>query len=395
MYLKKTDWKDALKMLHNEFSSIFPLESEIVPVKDSLHRITVKDITARLSSPHYDAAAMDGIAIKAEATFGASASNPRRFNIGKEVELVDTGDPIDEGLDAVIKIEDVTVLDEKTVEVRGSVPPGKDVRFAGEDFRAGDIIISRNHRIRAIDIGAMLSCGVLDVGVRKKPRVCIIPTGSEIVEPKEKLEIGEIIDCNSYVAEGMITEWGGTPDRNPIVKNDKKEIEEAVKKAVSENEIVIVIAGSSAGSEDYTATIVKKMGKMIVHGVDLMPGKPVILAKVEDKPFVGLPGYPLSAFVILDIYVKELIAMALGIAPQMRKKIKAILEEDIVSKLGMDEIVRMKLSNRDGKLLASSLKRGAGILSSLVQADGLLHIPKDEEGVNADNEVEIELIKEF
>ncbi|GAH93179.1 unnamed protein product, partial [marine sediment metagenome] len=133
-------------------------------------------------------------------------------------------------------------------------------------------------------------------------------TGSEIIEPKEKLKSESIIDCNSYIAEGMIRQWGGVPQRSPIVKSDKQKIERAISKALTSNDIIIVIAGSSAGSEDYTASVIKKMGKIIVHGVDLMPGKPVILAKIEKKPIIGLPGYPVSAFVILDIYVKELIA---------------------------------------------------------------------------------------
>ncbi|MBA7619593.1 hypothetical protein ES703_26932 [subsurface metagenome] len=395
IYLKKTDWKDALQMLRVEFLSLFPLNSEIIPVIDSLHRITVKEITARLASPNYDAAAMDGIAIKAESTFGTSSSNPKRFFIGKDVEFIDTGNPVNERFNAVVKIEDVTIIDEKTVEVRSSIPPGKDVRFKGEDFKIGDSIISAHHCIRPIDIGGMLSCGLLYVEVRRKPKVSIIPTGSEIIEPKEKLKSESIIDCNSYIAEGMIRQWGGVPQRSPIVKNDKQEIERAISKVLTSNDIIIVIAGSSAGSEDYTASVIKKMGKIIVHGVDLMPGKPVILAKIEKKPLIGLPGYPVSAFVILDTYVKELIAMALDIIPQKRRKIKAILGEDIVSKLGMEEIVRMKLLDRDGKMYTFPLKRGAGILSSLIKADGLLHIPKDEEGVNAGSEVEVELIKEF
>ncbi len=393
IYLKKNDWKDALRMFRDEFLSIFPLNSEIVPVRDSLNRITAKDVTARFSSPNYSAAAMDGIAVKAEITFGASSSSPKRFSIGKDADFIDTGRPIKEGFDAVVKIEDVIEIDDSTVEVRSPVPPGKDVRFKGEDFKIGETIVPRNHHIRPIDIGAMLSCGLLEVDVRRKPKVSIIPTGSEIVEPKDELQLGDIVDCNSYIAEGMIGSWGGLVQRQPIVRNDKEKIEQAIRRAVSCSDIVIVIAGSSAGSEDYTVSVIKKMGKVFIHGVDLMPGKPVILAQVEEKPVIGLPGYPLSAFVILDIYVRELIADALGVTPQKRKKLKAILKENIPSKLGMHEIVRVKLLEKDGKVFAFPLKRGAGVLSSLVKADGFLHIPKDEEGVNEGAEVEVELIK--
>ncbi len=393
--MKKTDWKVALQMLHDEFSSIFPLNAEKIAVEDSLHRITTAEVTALLSSPNFNAAAMDGIAVKAESTFGASSSQVKKFSIGKEVELIDTGDPIKNGFDAVIKIEDIVIIDEGIVEVRRSVPPGKDIRYKGEDFKSGDCIIPKNHCIRPVDIGAMLSCGVLDVEVRRKPRVSIIPTGSEIVKPKEKPELGEIIDCNSYISECLVKEWGGIPERCPIVRNDKKVIKQAIEKVISRNNIIIVIAGSSAGEEDYTVSVVKEMGTVIVHGVDLMPGKPVILAKIGDKPVIGLPGYPVSAYIILDIYLRNLMAMALGTPPHKRMKIKVVLNEDINSRLGMDEIVRMKLTRRNGRVYALPLKRGAGILSSLVRADGLLHIPKDEEGVNAGGEVEVELIKEF
>jgi putative molybdopterin biosynthesis protein len=337
---------------------------------------------------------MDGIAVKAEVTFGASSSSPKRLSIGKDADFIDTGRPIKEGFDAVVKIEDVIEIDDSTVEVSTPVPPGKDVRFKGEDFKIGDTIIPRNHRIRPIDIGAMLSCGLLEVDVRRKPKVSIIPTGSEIVEPKDELQLGDIVDCNSYIAEGMIGNWGGLVQRQPIVRNDKEKIEQAIRRAVSCSDIVIVIAGSSAGSEDYTVSVIKKMGEVFIHGVDLMPGKPVILAQVEEKPVIGLPGYPLSAFVILDIYVKELIANALGVTPEKREKLKAILKENIPSKLGMHEIVRVKLLEKDGRVFAFPLKRGAGVLSSLVKADGLLHIPKDEEGVNEGAEVEIEILKE-
>jgi len=393
VYLKKTDWKVALQMLHDEFSSAYPLSAEIIPVQDALHRIASKGVTARLSLPHYDSAAMDGIAVKAEDTFGASAANPKIFTVGADVEFINTGDPIKKKFDAVIKIEDVITIDDTRVEIRHSVPPAKDIRFEGEDFKADDVILPENHIIRPIDIGAMLSCGVLDVEVRRKPKVSIIPTGSEIVEPKEKLEIGEIIDCNSYIAANMIKEWGGVPVRHSIVRNDKEEIEEAVGQGVSENDMVIVIAGSSAGTEDYTLSVVEEMGKTIVHGVDLMPGKPVILAEIENKPVIGLPGYPVSAFVILDIFVKELIAMALGILLPKKEKINAILDENITSKLGMDEVVRVRLSNKNGRVYAVPLKRGAGILSSLVQADGLLHIAKDREGINEGDEMAVELMK--
>ena len=400
VYLKKTEWKKALHAFTNRFTSCFPLDSETVPVRDSLHRVTACMVSSLIPSPAFNSAAMDGIAVNAEITFEASPSDPKRLIVGTNCDFIDTGNPLKDTYNAVIKIEDVVTIDAKTVEVKYAVPPGKDVRFKGEDFIAGGFIVGESHLIRPVDIGAMLSCGVFGVDVRRKPHVAIIPTGSEIVEPGRTirpgapvLEYGKIFDCNSYIAANMITEWGGVPERFPIVKNDMRAIEKALLQAISHNDIVITIAGSSAGSEDYTPKVIKKVGTVYIHGVDLMPGKPVILSSINKTPVIGLPGYPVSAYVILDIFVRETVAMALGIAAQKRRSVKAILEQDIASRLGMDEIVRVKLARKDDVWYAMPLKRGAGILSSLVSADGLLHIPRDEEGVNKGNEVEVELLK--
>jgi molybdenum cofactor synthesis domain-containing protein len=392
VYLERMEWKSALQKLREEFQSVFPLGSESVPVIDSLQRISTSDVVARMNSPHYDAAAMDGIAVRAEMTFGASSSKPITLVLGDDCEMVDTGAPIKDGFDAVIKIEDVVFEGDSTAEIRSPVPPGKDIRKTGEDFQKGDVIIPADHIIGAVDIGAMLSCGIVDVEVRRSPSVSIIPTGSEIVEPRENIKTGEIIDCNSYITRCMIQQWGGIPRLHPIVRNDYEEIKRVICNAVSKDDIVIVIAGSSSGSEDFTVSILREQGNVLVHGVDLMPGKPMILARIDDTPVIGLPGYPVSAYVICDIFVREIIALGLGIKPEKKRKVRAILTEDLYSKLGMNEIVRVELFQRNGTLYASPLKRGAGVLSSLVRADGLLIIPDDEEGIRGGREVDIDVI---
>jgi putative molybdopterin biosynthesis protein len=390
IYLKKTDWREARERLRAACAQGFPLGPEAVGVPESLHRITSERVVARISSPAHDAAAMDGIAVCAEMTFGATPSEPVQLKLGSDCIIVDTGAPVEKSFDAVIKIEDVTILD-TMVEVTASVPPGKDIRFAGEDFTAGDTVVPENHRIRPVDIGALLSCGILTVNVRKKPRVRIIPTGSEIVEPGENLKPGNIIDSNSFIASNLINQWGGEAHRGAIVRNEEDLLSRAIEEAAGSYDMVIVIAGSSAGSEDLTLPVLQGLGNVLVHGVDLMPGKPAILAHIGKVPVIGLPGYPVSAFVILDIYVRDMVAGALGFEPQKKRSIRALLSESLPSKLGMDEIVRVRLLSKNGTLHAVPLKRGAGMLRSLVEADGFIHIPKDEEGFNRGREVTVEL----
>lgn len=394
IYLKKTDWREARNLFRATFKDIFPLDAETIPVGEALHRITSDEVTAKLSSPAFDAAAMDGIAVQAEMTFGATSSKPVRLRIGKDCLLADTGAPIKKPFDAIIKIEDIVVADGMAMVAKG-VPPGKDIRFAGEDFAAGERIVPEHHRVRPVDIGAMLSCGVLSVEVVRKPRVGIIPTGSEIVEPNETVEAGTIIDSNSFVAINLIREWGGEPRRAEIVCNKRGLLKEKIEQVAAENDVVIVIAGSSAGSEDLTLPVVKELGTVLVHGVDLMPGKPAILARIKDTPVIGLPGYPVSAFIILDIFVRDTVAMALGTDPEPRNTARALLAEGLPSKLGMDEIVRIKLRCRNGTLYAIPLHRGAGVLKSIVQADGFICIPKQEEGFNAGHPVTVELFDQY
>lgn len=394
IYLKKTDWREARNIFRTTFKDFFPLDAETISVREALHRISSEAVAAKLSSPAFDAAAMDGIAVQAETTFGATSSKPVRLKIGKDCLFIDTGAPVNKPFDAVIKIEDIVVND-GVATVANGVPPGKDIRFAGEDFAAGECIVSKHHRIRPVDIGAMLSCGVVSVGVVRKPRVGIVPTGSEIVEPNETIKPGTIIDSNSFVATNLIREWGGEPRRAEIVCNKKGLLMEKIAQVAGENDVVVVIAGSSAGSEDLTVPVLKELGTVLVHGVDLMPGKPAILARIKDTPVIGLPGYPVSAFVILDIFVRDVVAMALGIDPEPRRTARALLAEGLPSKLGMDEIVRIKLEGRNGTLYAIPLNRGAGVLKSIVQADGFICIPKQEEGFNAGHQVTVELFDSY
>lgn len=396
IYLSNIEVNEAKKLFFNEINkSIKDKKEETVSVYDSLNRISAKPIFAEISSPYFNASAMDGIAVISNKTYGADERNPKRLKINEEYIYIDTGDPIKEPFDAVIMIEDVALVDDETVEIIKAASPWQHVRPMGEDIVAGEMIIPAYHKVTPVDIGAMLCGGILDIDVIKKPRVGIIPTGTEIIEPEDNIEVGKIIDSNSVMFEAMVKTYGGIPKRYKPIPDDYELIKEKILQAVKENDIVVVNAGSSAGREDYTSKIIKEIGNLIVHGVAVKPGKPAILGNVEGKPIVGIPGYPVSAYIVFETFVKELIYKYQGIKQEKKQFIKGTLSKRLMSSLKHLEYVRMKLGKVSGKLVATPLNRGAGVTMSLVKADGITKIPKNVEGIEVGETIEIELLKDM
>lgn len=396
IYLSNVDLHEAIELFSKSFDDFSSLRrSEIIPVTESLGRITKEPVFAKISSPHYNAAAMDGIAVKAASTYGADENNPVRLKLNKDFKYIDTGDVIEDPFDAVIMIEDVVTIDEETVEIIKAASPWQHVRPVGEDIVANEMIIPASHKIRPFDIGALLSGGIVEVEVISMPKVGIIPTGTEIIEPWDKIEPGKIIDSNSRMFENLVKEYGGLPVRyNPVI-DDYELIKKQVKAAMAENDIVIVNAGSSAGSEDYTPHIVKELGELIVYGVAIKPGKPVVLGKIDNKPLIGIPGYPVSAYFVFEAFVKPLIFKILNLEVKKRPVAKAVLSKRIVSSLKHLEFARMKLGKVEDKLIATPLSRGAGVTTSLVKADGITIIPKHIEGFEAGEMIDVELLRDL
>lgn len=396
IYLSNMELSEAIRQLSEAYASAgAPLGTEYVPVPEVLDRVTAAPVFARMSAPFFNASAMDGIAVRAESTYGANERNPVTLKKGLGYQVVDTGDPILDPWDAVVMIEEVTELDGETVELRSGTSPWEHVRPVGEDIVAGELILPACHRITPIDIGALLSGGILEVPVLRKPRVAILPTGTEIIEPHEPMEIGKIIESNSRVFEAIVKQCGGEPMRLAPVIDDYTLIRETVRKAVGESDLVIVNAGSSAGTEDFTAKIIGELGEVLVHGLAIKPGKPAILGKVDGKPVIGIPGYPVSAWVVFDSLVKPLIyAMQRQRSPE-RPTAEAVVSRRIVSSLKHLEFVRVKLGSVDGRLIATPLSRGAGVTMSLVKADGMLTIPLNSEGVEAGETVTVELLRDL
>ncbi len=365
--------------------------AEEVPAEQALGRVTAEPVFARLSSPHYHASAMDGYAVGSMSTVGASERTPKRLSLGQDAQVVDTGDPLPEGFDAVIMVEDVQPVGDDQIEIIGPASPWQHVRPIGEDMVASELILPAGHRIRPVDIGALLAGGILTLRVWRSPRVAIIPTGTEIVEPTQDPKLGEIIEYNTRVLAGLITEWGGQPVRRAIVPDNYQQLLAALQEAISACDAVIINAGSSAGREDFTASLVEEVGELVVHGVALKPGKPTILGVAQGRPILGLPGYPVSAFVAAQRFLNPLIQQILGLPMAEGEKVRAHLARSLLSPVGMEEWVRVKLGQVGDKLIATPLNRGAGVIMSLVRADGLLRIPIASEGEPAGAEVAVEL----
>lgn len=393
VYLSNMELEDAIK-LYFESIKLINLNCELVDTYDANGRVTCSPVYSIISSPHYNSSAMDGIATKSEKTYGASDRNHVILEEGKDYIVVDTGDPIPKEMDTVIMVEDLIMMGENRVAIYKSASPWQNIRPLGEDIVEGQLIIPSNHVVRPVDIGAMLAGGVNTVEVYKKPLTGIIPTGTELVEPGTDLKTGDIIDFNSRVFSAQVANWGGIPKRYGIVKDDYEKIKDTVKRAADECDIVLINAGSSAGREDFTSEIINELGKVIVHGVAIKPGKPVIMGLVKDKPVIGIPGYPVSAYFIMDIVVKRLIEAYQGLTPKNQRTVDAVLSRRVMSSLKYLEFVRVKLGYVGDKLIATPLSRGAGATMSLVRADGILEVPQSVEGIEAGEKVPVRLIND-
>jgi putative molybdopterin biosynthesis protein len=384
-----------------------PLSGETIKVKDALGRFTAEAVIAKISSPFYHSSAMDGFAVKFVDTFGASETNPKRLRMDEQAVHVDTGDPMPDGFNAVIMIEDVNIIRAKSkekraksekdkteyIEIISPATPWQNVRVIGEDIVATELILPENHRIRPVDIGAMLAGGHTEVMVRSRPKVIIIPTGTEIVEPGTELKKGDIIEFNSRILSGLVSEWGGEAVRFRIVPDRFDEIKKAILNALEIGNLVIVNAGASAGSEDFTAEAVRELGEVLIHGVNIKPGKPVILGWVKGKPVLGIPGYPVSAYLTFRLFAKPLIYRWQGLEVEEPEILKAKISRQVASALGSEEFLRVKIGKVGDNFIATPVSRGAGVLMSLVRADGFVRIPAMSEGIGAGTEVNVELVR--
>ena len=392
-YLSNTPLNEALRT-YLAFLNERGLTSrtETVAVYDALGRISARAVYARLSSPHYTACAMDGIALAAKITFGATESTPVQLNEADFIR-VDTGDPLPEGCDAVVMIEDCVERDDG-VTLYASAAPWQHVRQIGEDIAAGDMILSSYCLVEPAVIGAMLAGGVGSLEVVARPRVGILPTGDEIVPPSDHPEPGEVMEFNSAIFSAMLRQWGAEPVVYPIVPDDGAKIQAALGQAANECDLVLVGAGTSAGRDDGSAAGIRALGEVCIHGVAIRPGKPVVLGAIGTTPVVGVPGYPVSGILVLEELVRPVIDRLLMREREAGESVCVRMGRKMTSSLKYREFVRASLGyNAEGELSAVPLGAGAGVVTSFTKADCLLDVPQNCEGYEAGERAFARLLK--
>ena len=372
--------------------------TEEVSAEDAWRRVTAEPVFAEMSAPTYHSAAMDGIIVRAEDTYGTTERNPKVLKIGEEALWINTGQAIPGGYNSVIMVEKVHQMDEENVEIRSPSYPWQHIRKVGEDIVTTQLLLPQNHQIRPYDVGALVSAGVFSLKVWERPRVVIIPTGSELIHHRDlanrgPLEENQIIEYNSLILAALVRECGGVPIIYDIVSDLEGDIKNTIEKAIdSEAHLVIINAGSSAGSKDYTAHVIRDLGEVLVHGVAMMPGKPTILGAIQNKPVIGNPGYTVSATLSFQQFVRPLLFNLQGCKVPKISTIKVQPTRDIPSKMGIEEFIRANIGRVGQKTVATPLPRAAGSITTLTRAEGIVRIPALSEGVSQNDEIDAELL---
>lgn len=384
-------------------------EESLELTENLIGRVTARAVWARISSPHYHAAAMDGFALRAEDIAGAMPTSPVTLAVGTQAVYVDTGDPLPLWANTVVPIENVEALDPAgqvtpenrhphSIRLRAALPPWSHVRPMGEDIVATQLVLPAGHVLRPVDLGAVAAAGHDHIVVSRKPRVAILPTGTELIPIGQPIESGRIIEYNSLVLAAQVNQWGGEAIRYPITPDEYPLIRTRVQEAAEQSDLILLNAGSSAGSEDFSAAVVQELGELLVHGVAVRPGHPVILGMIRRGdgshcPIIGVPGYPVSAALTGEIFVEPLLARWVGRPAQKPLEIEAKITRKLTSPPGDDDYVRVVVGKVGERLLAAPLSRGAGVITSLVRADGIVILPRGIQGVEAGNPVRVRLYR--
>lgn len=391
-YLTNVPLAQARKeYLERLVSGGFGSKTETIPVFESCGRVTAKAVYAHICAPHYAASAMDGVAVSAKETFGATETTPVTLKPDQFLVL-DTGDPIPEDKDAVIMVEDIVKNGDGSITIHTAVAPWQHIRQIGEDVCAGEMILPSHMTVSPAAIGAMIAGGVLEIEVIRKPVVGIIPTGDEIIPPCTDPKPGDILEFNGSIFSAMVRSWGAEAVVYPIVPDKFNQIKEMVAKAADECDMVILNAGSSAGREDFSARVIRELGEVLYHGIAIKPGKPAILGCRGEKVILGVPGYPVSGIIVIEQLLKPLIDHWLKAPAATDTYVNATLTRPVVSGLKYQEFVRVRMGCVGGRLMASPLSRGSGVVSSFMKADGILEVPQGLEGYEAGEEVSVRLL---
>jgi len=390
----------------------FPvMDTERLPLDAATGRILAEAISAGLDIPGFARSTMDGYALQAAATFGATESNPGYVNVvgsvamgeqpdGKvgpgEAVRIATGGMLPSGADAVMMVEHTESIDDRTIEIYKSVAPGQHVVAKGEDIAKGDTLLKRGQPIRPQEAGLLAALGCETVGVFRKPRVGIVSTGDEVVPVTAVPGPGQIRDVNSTTLAAMTTAAGARPRLYGIVQDDFGRLKSTCRQALAENDMVLISGGSSVGMRDFTieAFEAQSAAEIMVHGVSISPGKPTILARSGNKPMWGIPGHVTSAMVVFRVLVAPFIAHLGGLDDRYRRVVAVTcrLGRNLPSAQGRVDFVRVRLADRDDALIAEPVLGKSGLIHTMVKADGLIRIPADVEGLDKGDPVAVEIM---
>lgn len=392
IYLKTIPVTEAVAAAINALDREQLVKTETVPVHEALNRVTAEAVTARCSSPTFHSAAMDGYAVESESTFSAREGQPLALLKEKQCIAVNTGNPLPDGMDAVIMIEHVVDSGE-SITIESPAFPWQHVRRIGEDIVATEMLLPRNHTITPFDIGALLSAGIYELKVHEKIRMTFIPTGDEILPFSDRPtpKPGEVIESNSQVFKGLAAGLDVEFKALPPVRDREDKLSRAVNQALKDSHIVVVGAGSSAGSKDFTRKVFQSVGEVLVHGIAVMPGKPTVVGTAQGKLLVGAPGYPVSAVVCFEDILTPIISWLSGKYRPERNSVRAKLARRTPSKPGQEEIVRLAVGKVGTEHIGVPLSRGAGMITTLTKAQGFTRIPAVSEGVEMGETVKVEL----
>lgn len=385
------------------------VQTELISVSESLGRFIATDIRAPENLPAFPRSTMDGYAVRASDTYGASEGLPVylrvvgempmghclaiRFHKGEAVK-VHTGGAVAEGADAVVMVENTQQVDASTIEVFRPLAPGENLLRVGDDIAVGQLLFSSGHVLRPQDIGALMALGITRTNVFIRPRVVIISAGDEVITPEEAPSAGQVRDINTYTLSSLVRQAGAVPVPHGIIKDDVVALGQATEAAIGGAEIVVISSGSSISTRDITARVISSLGKpgILVHGISLRPGKPTILAVVEGKPVFGLPGNPVSAMVVFDLFVRPTIYRVGGCRqPPRLPMVTARLTHNIPSTTGREDYVPVTLELRAGQYQASPIFGESNLITTIVRAEGMAKIPLNKHGLTEGEIVSVRL----
>jgi molybdopterin molybdotransferase len=405
------DARTALAMLTGSICSL-RLQEARRHIEYALGMVAARDIISPDDLPAFTRSTVDGYAVRAEETFGATEAVPVYLNVFREILMsekadfrlpdenasrIPTGGMLPENADAVVMFEHAQIIDSKMIEVFRSVAPGENVILAGEDVKKGEIVVNKGHRLRPQDIGVCAGIGAAEIIVYEKPLVSIISTGDEIVPADISPEPGKVRDINSYLISGMVSESGCVPAKKGIFRDDYGKLKHAIESALAESDAVVISGGTSVGTKDMLAGIISDIGSpgVLFHGVSLKPGKPMLGGVVNGTPVFGLPGHPAAVCICFELFVRPVLDIISGLKerwPGYRNRmVRARISKNIVSSQGREEHVRVTLEDREGELWAVPVLGKSGLITTMVRADGTIVIPLYRNGIEAGENVDVRL----